>query len=451
VHERPRLELIEGGARPRPARGPALELMALGTGVTLAAVLLARLPSWRAELGTFQGLFAAAFAFYAIAVWRSTRDAPPIAPSVVLVVALAARVALLPVTPSLSNAIYRDVWEGRVLAAGHDPYRLAPLAPELAPLRDQTVFPRVDHPELAAISPPLALAGYALVSKLSPTLWAMKVWILLHDLALVWLLVFWVRGRGQDATAAIAYAWCPLVLTEFAGSGHPDPVAMVWLIAALMYAVRRPTFSAVALSIAALTQLLPIVALPFVWRSWTWRARILALTMLAVGLGVYLFETLGSSAGLAAASRGSTHNALLFAYLQAWLGDPLRARILAAALLAMLVISLTWRRIAAPEATRATLRGASIVTPVAHPWLFTWAMLLEPLGRSPGWVVLSLTCMLAYGLLPPRGAGDFELSLGGIWVEYAIPLIVAGTFALARRRRERTTPRRDRSAPRGRR
>lgn len=436
MHERPRLELIEGGAaRPRQPRGPALELLALGTGVTLAAVLLARMPSWRAELGTFQALFAAGFAFYAVAVWRSTRDAPPIAPSVVLAVALAARVALLPVTPSLADDIYRSVWEGRVLAAGHDPYRLSPLAPELESLRDQTVFPRIDHPELASIRPPLALAGEALVARISSTIWAMKSWILLHDLALVWLLVFWVRGRGLDATAAIAYAWCPLVLTEFAGSGHHDPTAMVWMVAALMYAVRRPMFSAVALSVAALTHLLPILALPFVWRSWTWRARIVALVVIGLGLGVYFFETLGSSSGLAASTRVWANNALLFHYLAAWIGDPLRALGLAAGLVAVLVVSLAWRRVVAPEATRAALRGAWIASPVAHPWSFGWAMVLEPLGRSPGWVLLSLTCILAYGLFAPLAEGE-GLSLGGRWIEYGIPLTVAAIFAIARRRRQ---------------
>lgn len=438
MHSRPRLEVIEGGARPRPARRPALELLALGTGLTLAVVLMARLPSWRAELGTFQALFAAAFAFYAVAVWRSTQDAPSIAPSVVLIVALAARIALLPVTPTLSDDIYRYLWEGRVLAAGQDPYRLTPLAPELDALRDQAVFPRINHPELASVYPPLALAGFALVAKLSATLWAMKIWILLHDLALVWLLVYWVRGRGLDATAAIAYAWCPLALAEFAGSGHHDPTAMVWLVASLMYAVRRPTFSAIALSIATLTKVLPIVALPFVWRSWTWRARIVALVMMSIGLGVYFFETRGPNSGLAAYTRVWANNELLFHYLEAWMGDPLRARWLAAGLVGVLVLSLVWRRVTAPEATRATLRGALIVSPVVHPWYFAWAMLLEPLGRSPGWVLLSLTCMLSYGLFaPPIEGGAFHLSLGGRWIEYGIPLAVAAGAAIIHRRSRR--------------
>ena len=438
MDERPRLELIHGGARVRPSLGPALELMGLGTGLTLAAVLMARLPSWRAELGTFQALYVAAFAFYAIAVWRSTRDAPAIATSVVLVVALAARVALLPVTPSLSDDIYRYVWEGRVIAAGHDPYRSSPQAPELEPLRDEQVFPRINHPELSTVYPPLALTGFALVAWLSPSVWAMKLWILLHDLALVWLLVYWVRGRGLDATAAIAYAWSPLVLTEFAGSGHHDPTAMVWLVAALMWAERRPVFSAAALAIAVLTKLAPIVALPFVWRSWNTRARVVATVMIGAGLTFFFIETRGADSGLTVYWRTWSNNELLFHYLAAFTGEAAWARLLALGLVAVLVVSLAWRRVPHPLAVRATLRAGLIASPVAHPWYFAWALLLEPLGRSPGWLLLSLTCVLSYGLFaPPSVGGNFHLPLSWRWIEYGVPLTIAAIAAWTRRRSRR--------------
>jgi hypothetical protein len=438
VRERPRLELIEGGARPRPARGPALELMALGTGVTLATVLMARLPSWRAELGTFQALFAAAFAFYAIAVWRSTRDAPPIAPSVVMIVAFAARVAMLPVTPSLSDDLYRSLWEGRVVAAGHDPYELNPLAPELESLRDEAVFPRIHDPQRSSTLPPLALVGFAIVAKISPTVWAMKSWILLHDLALVWLLVFWVRGRGLDATAAIAYAWCPLVLTEFAGSGHHDPIAMVWLIASLMYAVRRTHILRCGLVDRRLDP-------PGVDRGIAFPLEELDLARPDRGHGGDGRRSRRLRLRDPGTEVGSRHRHPPMGQRRAAVPlprgldrDPWRALWLAVGLLAVLMVSLAWRRVPVAEATRATLRGALLASTGRQSVVLGWAMLLEPLGRSPGWVVLSLTSILAYGLLaPPIEGSDFHLSVGGRWIEYGIPLAVAATAAILRRRSRR--------------
>ena len=99
--------------------------------------------------------------------------------------------------------------------------------------------------QFASIYPPLSIAGFALVAKVSATVLAMKLWIVLHDVALVGLLMAWMAARGRGAFAAIAYAWNPLVLIEYAGSGHNDPTAMVWLIAA--YAI---VFGVVMLALA---------------------------------------------------------------------------------------------------------------------------------------------------------------------------------------------------------
>ena len=444
---RPHLELVTGGkTAERPALGPALELMALGTGLTLAAVLLGRLPSWRAELGTFQALMAVAFAFYFLAVWRGWHAAhSPLATPIVLTVALAARVAVLPATPTLSDDVYRYLWEGRVVAAGENPYQEAPLSPRLAGLRDDVVYPRVNHPELSTIYPPLALAGFAMVALVSPTVWAMKLWVLLHDLALCAVLVAWGRRRGGGATAAIAYAWSPLVIAEFAGSGHHDPTSLLWLVVALVIAEDRPVLSALALVAGALTRLAPLLALPFLWRAWPRRARVTSVALLALGLGFFVFEARGADSGLVAYWRRWENNPLVFEYLLRWTHDPLRARLLALGIVGLVMVSLFWRRVAPEQATRATLRAGLVVSPVVHPWYLSWALAFEPLGRSPGWLLLSLTVLLSYGVFaPPLEGGNFHLSLAWRWLEYGAPLVLVGALAIARRRRRAERPPRPR-------
>ena len=132
----PSLRLIEGGGR--VPLGPALELAALGTGLTLTVALLARLPSWFHALGTFQMLYAVAFAFFACALLRIRRYAAlPRAGIAVFAVALATRALLAPLPPSLSGDLYRYVWEGRVIVAGENPYQKSPDDPSLAPLHDR--------------------------------------------------------------------------------------------------------------------------------------------------------------------------------------------------------------------------------------------------------------------------------------------------------------------------
>jgi hypothetical protein len=422
-----------------------LRLAALGTGLVLTAVLAARLPSWRSELGTFQALFVVAFAFYALAVKVAARLEPTrVGILTVLLVAVATRVALLPVSPTLSDDLYRYVWEGRVVTHGGNPYRSGPLAPALERLRDRELFPRVNHPELASVYPPLAMAGFALVARVSPTVWAMKLWVILHDLALVACVLAWARPGRTSLGAALAYAWNPLVLVEYAGTGHNDPTAMLWLVLALIWAERSPIASAMALAVGVLVKLAPLAALPFLLRRWPWRARLTSLLMLGVGLGGYWLATRGPDSGLSAYWRTWLNNELAFHYLAAWTGRPDIARLLAlgvATAVAVMAWTAAWD---ATRAARALLRTGVLVSPVAHPWYFGWVLVLEPLtggvrASFAPWALLSATCILSYGLFaPPREGGAYHLPLAWRWLEYGAPLALAAGIARFARASQRT-------------
>ncbi len=448
---RPPLRLIEirdprppaGRAAPLPALGPALELAALGAGLTLTMALLARLPSWFAELGRFQALTAVAFAFFAIAMIRLERyRAIPRAGLIVFGVALAARSALVPVPPSLSDDLYRYVWEGKVAAAGLDPWRLAPRDPALAPLRDRAIHPHVNHPDLSAIYPPLAIAGFALVARVSATVIAFKIWVVLHDLALVVALLVWSGRRHGSAAPAIAYAWNPLVILEYAGNGHHDPLALVWMALAFLWLERRPTASAAALAVASLVRLAPLVAAPFLFARWSWRARAVFLALLVPGLVFYAIETRGAHSGLAAYWGSWRNNELAFHVLERWTGSFARARAIAIGIVALVTLAWLVGRARAERAARATLRTALLVSPVLHPWYLGWALVFEPLAPAWPWALLSLTVFLNYGVLATPAEGhDYHLPLAWRWVEYGLPAAVALAIAWRRRRsHELATP-----------
>ena len=205
-----------GGSAPPggpPARGAALEFAALGGGLTVVMCALARVPNWAHQLREFQALYAIAFGFYALAVIRLPRyRSLPAAGLLVLAVALAGRAALLPVPPTLSDDVYRYVWEGRVIRHGGNPYRTSPASAELAPLRDTVIWPRVNHPELATIYPPLAEAAFAVVTRVSESAAGMKAWIVLSDLAVAAVLLRWARSAGRArprrwSTPGIRWCW----------------------------------------------------------------------------------------------------------------------------------------------------------------------------------------------------------------------------------------------------
>jgi hypothetical protein len=434
-----------GGPGPQRARdpgaGPArdrrtLELLALGAALLVLVALIARLPDWLSSLRAFQIRFAAAFALYALTLARLPRLAGArAAAAIVLAVALAARLALLGAQPSLSDDIYRYAWEGRVLLHGGDPWAQPPDDPALAALRDQRIYPGVNHPDLATIYPPLAEAGFALVAALSPTLAAMKLWVMAHDLVLIALLMMLLRRHGVDPTWAALYAWNPLVLIEYAGSGHNDPTAMVWLLAALLLARARPALSALALAAGVMVKLAPLAALPALWREWPGRARALAALALAAGLSAFAWLTRGASSGLHAYWSTWRNNDLVFELLERWTGGFEAARAIELTIVAAAIAFALWRGFEAARATRAVLKTGYLVSPVAHPWYAGWFLMLEPLAPSAPWILLSATAIMSYGVLGTPAAGrGFHLPLAWRAVEFGAPALLAVGLAVARPR-----------------
>ena len=69
------------------------------------------------------------------------------------------RLGLLFAEPYLSTDIYRYIWDGRVQAAGINPYRYMPIAPELSHLRDAAIFPNINRPDYAVTIYPPGGAG----------------------------------------------------------------------------------------------------------------------------------------------------------------------------------------------------------------------------------------------------------------------------------------------------
>ena len=114
---------------------------------------------------------------------------------VILAGAVAMRLALLFVEPYLSTDIYRYIWDGRVQAAGINPYRYVPNAPELAHLRDAAIFPNINRADYAVtIYPPAAQAIFLAVTRLGESVVAMKLGLLAFEAA--------ASGRADRAAAA---------------------------------------------------------------------------------------------------------------------------------------------------------------------------------------------------------------------------------------------------------
>ena len=231
---------------------------------------LHRFTQWiAAYIGLFVGQLALyALAWYAVQRWSagSSRVAKWMTIALVIIFAAAYRGVLVPQRPYLSSDVYRYVWDGRVQAAGMNPYRYVPEAPELVDLRDGTIYPNVNREDRSWLSPypPVAQIIFFAVARIRPlNVTAFKAAISSFDLITVLLLMLVLARSGLDPARAIIFAWHPLSVFESAHSGHIEAVYITFLVLALFaWSKRRSFLTGASLGLATMVKLYPALLLP---------------------------------------------------------------------------------------------------------------------------------------------------------------------------------------------
>src|SRR5919201_2840825 len=200
-----------------------------------------------------------------VLLWRHGRRRDV---ALVLVVALASRLLLAFDPPRLSNDAYRFVWDGRVQAAGINPYRHPPAAASLVGLRDFRIFTHVNRPYTITLYPPASEVAFLAINQTAGDgIAPLKLsWIAMEAVVVALVLVILARTR-RPAGRVVLYAWHPLAIVEIAGSGHPEALLLALTLASLLLWDRgRRIGTGVALAAAALTKFVPILVAPFMFR-----------------------------------------------------------------------------------------------------------------------------------------------------------------------------------------
>src|SRR5207247_8345211 len=149
----------------------------------------------------------------------------------VLVGAVACHRTLRGAPPTLRTAAYGYGGGARVASAGISPYARAPSAPDLAALRDDRIYPHLNHPTWQTVYPPGAQLFFRVVYALAPdSVMAMKTAMGLAELATLAVLVSLLGALGLPLTRVAVYAWNPLVLVEVWSSGHLDALAVLSIV-----------------------------------------------------------------------------------------------------------------------------------------------------------------------------------------------------------------------------
>jgi alpha-1,6-mannosyltransferase len=231
---------------------------------------------WIVRAGGY-GVFIPALAAIGVATIVATRlvASLPTRPALIVVLGLAVVMRLLLVAeePLLSSDLFRYVWDGRVQAAGVNPYRFVPADPALAALRDAAIYPHINRADYAMTAyPPFAQIFFLAVTRISESIVAMRLAMVGCEIVIVAVVIDILRKLRRPEATVVAYAWHPLAIFEVANNGHVEAlmVAIIMLGVWLLVRQRRGP-GAVAVSLAALVKPYAMLILPVFWRPWDWR------------------------------------------------------------------------------------------------------------------------------------------------------------------------------------
>ncbi|MGB1040624.1 MAG: hypothetical protein ACPGVD_07115 [Flavobacteriales bacterium] len=211
--------------------------------------------------------------------WLKTN---PFSITEIIGIAIILRIALLFATPNFSDDFNRFLWDGEIIRAGENPYEnnpsfyyvlwenFNPENPEKIKELDHlkglyhnlnskgyyTVYPPVNQ---AIFSSSVYLGGSNVFYSV---LW-MKVFILLFEIGLIFLLFKMLRKLKMKESLAQIYALNPLVILELTGNVHFEGVMLFFFMLGLYSLLyNRIVLSGLAIALAINTKIVPLLFLP---------------------------------------------------------------------------------------------------------------------------------------------------------------------------------------------
>jgi len=187
-------------------------------------------------------------------------------------IGVVARLILFFSLPSLSDDIYRFIWDGTLLKNGIHPFAELPAShlKESIPGIDQALYERLNSPSYFSIYPPLNQLIFWVSVQFSSDWLAstnvIRTLILAADIGSFFLLRNLLEINQKKAHLAFFYFLNPLVILEFVGNVHFEGIVTFFLLAGIyLLQVNKSWWSASALGLAIGTKLLPVIYLPFLF------------------------------------------------------------------------------------------------------------------------------------------------------------------------------------------
>jgi hypothetical protein len=340
-----------------------------------------------------------------------------------IAVTLLVRISFITMQPIGSDDIYRYLWEGKVQAAGINPYLYAPDAPELRHLHSTTLPSVVNHPDMKTVYFPLAQWIYYLSYQVSGEgIWGFKLMLFLAEtITVLGLFLLTTRLRIPN-TFTLLYALCPLPILQFGVDAHMDGLGLPLLVFGLLcYSREKRILAFVLLGLSISMKPVAAVFLPVLWfyEKGLW-AKLRSALIPALILVVQFFPYMLSSnpfEALMTFSRHWTFNGVVFEVLNLYFADNQPARLVCGALLSIALLFLWLNKKGLWDKIYYSVLLLLLFSPVVHPWYVAWLVVLLPIAQKWSGILYAATVSLtSFTILSYR--------LDGVWAQHPMALLL---------------------------
>lgn len=183
------------------------------------------------------------------------------------------RILLFLSLPTLSDDLYRFIWDGTLLKNGIHPFDELPgyyLNQNISGL-DHQLYNKLNSPNYFTIYPPLNQFIFWLSAVIGNGDWlvssnVIRLILSAADVGSFFLLEKLLTHYGKSGKMAYWYFLNPLVIIEFTGNLHFEGLVIFFLLVGIyFYEKNKSLLSSVGFGLAVGTKLLPLIYLPFLF------------------------------------------------------------------------------------------------------------------------------------------------------------------------------------------
>ncbi|MHA2054612.1 MAG: hypothetical protein ACW99F_13560 [Candidatus Hodarchaeales archaeon] len=320
---------------------------------------------------------------------------------ITVLVATLIQIIVLSTKISLSDDIYRFLFEGKMIIHGLNPYHTS--LDSVNGLISSSNLMKINNSSITSPYPPLILIFFAFLNLLNSDVITFRISFSLAFILSIILLNYLLPKNMS--WKLIIYAWNPLILLETGNGLHFEVIILVVIIFALIALENNhPTFAALGFLMAFFLKYYLIFPIVLFWKHFGLKGQIL----ISLGLGSYILAVLfdpNMISGLLIFANDWYFNASIFWILDGLITNPIFSKLILGTVFITLLAFYSLKAFQEEELpykyTSIILMALIILQPTFHPWYLLWLfpfILMDTERIRWSWILLSGLVILSYNV-----------------------------------------------------